>query len=74
LYLETAASGEPIQGTPGSTGFSNVQQGSLEQSNVDVTEEMVNLIVAQRAYELNSKTVSTADTMLYDVSTMKQFP
>jgi flagellar basal-body rod protein FlgG len=74
LYLSTPASGDPIQGTPGSTGFSNVQQGSLEQSNVDVTEEMVNLIVAQRAYELNSKTVSTSDTMLYDVSTMKQFP
>lgn len=74
LYQQTAASGEPIVGTPGATGFSNLQQGSLESSNVDVVDEMVNLIVAQRAYELNSKAVSTADTMLSDIDNMKQFP
>jgi flagellar basal-body rod protein FlgG len=74
LYTQTAASGDPIIGTPSSTGFSPVQQGSLEASNVDTVDEMVNLIVAQRAYELNSKAVSTADTMLQDISNMKQFP
>lgn len=74
LYKETAASGSPIQGTPGSVGFPQVQQGELEESNVDVVGEMVNLIVAQRAYELNSKAVSTSDSMLYDITTMKQFP
>jgi flagellar basal-body rod protein FlgG len=55
-------------------GFSSVQQGSLETSNVDVVTEMVNMIVAQRAYEMNSKSVSTADTMLLDLADMKQFP
>lgn len=74
LFQQTAASGDPIQGTPGSTGFATVQQGSLESSNVDVVTEMVNLIVAQRAYELNSKAVSTSDTMLSDIANMKQFP
>jgi len=74
LYQETAASGDPIVGTPSSTGFSSIQQGSLEASNVDTVSEMVNLIVAQRGYELNSKVVSTADTMLEDIDNMKQFP
>ena len=74
LFLQTAASGDPINGLPGTPGFPAVQQGALEQSNVDVTSEMVNLIVAQRAFELNSRTVSTADTMLETVSNMKQFP
>jgi flagellar basal-body rod protein FlgG len=74
LYQQTAASGDPIVGTPSSTGFSSIQQGSLEASNVDTVDEMVNLIVAQRAYELNSKAVSTADTMLSDIANMKQFP
>jgi flagellar basal-body rod protein FlgG len=74
LFVQTPASGDPVQGTPGSVGFSSIQQGSLETSNVDVVTEMVNLIVAQRAYEMNSKTVSTADTMLLDLSNMKQFP
>ncbi|HTA77657.1 MAG TPA: flagellar basal-body rod protein FlgG [bacterium] len=74
LYQQTPASGDPIVGTPSSTGFSSVQQGSLEASNVDTVSEMVNLIVAQRAYELNSKAVSTADTMLSDIANMKQFP
>lgn len=74
LYQQTAASGEPILGTPGSTGFASVLQGSLEASNVDVVDEMVNLIVAQRAYELNSKAVSTSDNMLSNIANMKQFP
>ena len=74
LYVQTAASGDPIQGTPGSIGFPSVQQGSLESSNVDVVTEMVNLIVAQRAYEMNSKAISTSDDMMSILANMKQFP
>jgi flagellar basal-body rod protein FlgG len=74
LFTQTAASGDPIQGTPGSISFPSVQQGSLESSNVDVVDEMVNLIVAQRAYEMNSKAVSTSDDMLQILDNMKQFP
>lgn len=64
LYLPTIASGAPIQGTPGIDGLGTVVQRSLEMSNVQVVEEMVNLIVAQRAYEINSKAIQTADDML----------
>lgn len=64
LYEATVASGEPIIGTPGSEGFGNLAQGFLEASNVEVVEEMVNMIVAQRAYELNAKVIKTADQML----------
>lgn len=64
LYLETVASGNPQQGTPGENGMGRVLQGTLESSNVDIVEEMVNMITTQRAYELNSKVVSTADQML----------
>ena len=64
LYVETAASGAPILGSAGSEGFGEMLQGQLEASNVDVVEEMVNMITAQRAYEINSKTVQTVDNML----------
>ena len=64
LYTPTAASGSPITGTPGIDGFGTIVQRSLEMSNVQVVEEMVNLIVAQRAYEINSKAIQTADDML----------
>jgi flagellar basal-body rod protein FlgG len=74
LFVSTAASGDPIEGIPGSIGFPTLQQGALEQSNVDVTVEMVNLIVAQRAFELNSRAVSTVDNMMGTVTNMKQFP
>ena len=74
LFLQTAASGDPIEGIPGSIGFPAIQQGALEQSNVDVTVEMVNLIVAQRAFEMNSRAVSVVDNMLGTVGNMKQFP
>jgi flagellar basal-body rod protein FlgG len=74
LYVSTPASGEAIDGTPGSQGYGNVTQGSLEVSNVDVVSEMVNLITAQRAYEMNAKAVSTADDMLATVAQLKQLP
>lgn len=68
LFLETASSGNPILGTPGEDGLGSLQQGALENSNVDIVEEMVNMITTQRAYEMNSKVVSTADQMLQFVT------
>ncbi len=64
LYLETAVSGAPVQGNPGVEGLGIVVQGALETSNVNVTEELVNLIETQRVYEMNSKVISTVDQMM----------
>jgi flagellar basal-body rod protein FlgG len=64
LFVQTASSGDPQTGTPGLNGMGSIVQGSLETSNVDIVEEMVNMITTQRAYEMNSKVVSTADQML----------
>ncbi|MDR9751963.1 flagellar basal-body rod protein FlgG [Pseudomonas sp. SZMC_28357] len=64
LFLETAASGAPQIGTPGLNGFGSTLQNTLETSNVSTVEEMVNMITTQRAYEMNSKVISTADQML----------
>ena len=64
LFLQTAASGEPETGTPGLNGLGTIAQHFVEMSNVKVVEEMVNMIVAQRAYEINSKSIQTADQML----------
>lgn len=68
LFFETASSGAPQQGTPGAEGLGSVKQGMLENSNVDVVEEMVNMITTQRAYEMNSKVISSADQMLQFLS------
>lgn len=68
LFLETASSGAPQVGTPGLNGFGTTQQNTLEASNVSTVEEMVNMITTQRAYEMNSKVVSTADQMLQYVT------
>jgi len=64
LFLPTAASGQPQTGTPGERGFGALNQGFLEMSNVSVVEEMVQMIAAQRAFEVNSKAIKTADEML----------
>jgi flagellar basal-body rod protein FlgG len=72
LYNETQASGSPLSGQPGLQGFGTVVQGYLEGSNVSIVEEMVNLIVAQRAYEINSKSVQASDQMLQNVNNIKQ--
>ena len=64
LFLQTGASGEPVIGTPGEDNFGLIEQNTLEMSNVQVVEEMVEMIVAQRAYEANSKTITTADELL----------
>jgi flagellar basal-body rod protein FlgG len=64
LLKETAASGSATVGTPGLTGLGRTVQGSLESSNVNVVAELVNMIETQRAYEMNSKAISTSDQML----------
>jgi flagellar basal-body rod protein FlgG len=64
LLLETQASGSPIVGQPGLNGIGTLEQGFLENSNVQVVEEILNLIIAQRAYEANSKVIQTSDEML----------
>ncbi len=71
LFKYTEASGQPIEGDPNTDAFGKLTQGFLEASNVNIVEEMVNLIVAQRAYEVNSKGITTADEMLRTVSTLK---
>lgn len=67
LFLETTASGSPTNGTPGLDGLGALVQGSLETSNVEVVEEMVAMITTQRAYEMNSKVISTSDQMLQQI-------
>ena len=67
LFVETASSGAPIQGVPGLQGLGYISQGTLETSNVNVTEELVNLIESQRLYEMNSKVISSVDQMLGQV-------
>lgn len=64
LYTETAASGSPVTDAPGKSGLGILQQGSLEASNVNVVEELVSMIQAQRAYEINAKGLDTVDQML----------
>lgn len=72
LFQATSASGEPVTGVPGQEGFGTILQGSLEASNVNIAEEMVNMIIAQRAYEVNSKVIQTADEMLTLVNNLKR--
>ena len=71
LLLETAASGPGTTGTPGQTGFGQLLQGYTESSNVDAVTEISALIIAQRAYEMNSKVISTADEMMSVSSQVK---
>ena len=71
LYLETDASGSPTTGTPGQGEFGPLQQSALEQSNVNIVEEVTELIAAQRAYEMNSTIISTSDEMLQTVSQLR---
>ncbi len=72
LYEETAASGAPEIGQPGEAGFARTLQGYVESSNVNIVEEMVNLIVAQRAYEINSKSIQASDEMLQNIAQLKR--
>ncbi len=68
LYVETASSGSPQTGAPGQNGLGLMVQGSLESSNVNVVQELVDMIETQRAYEMNSKAISTTDQMLQFVA------
>lgn len=68
LYLETGSSGAPTQNAPGMNGTGNLMQGYVETSNVSVVEEMVSMIETQRAYEINSKAITTSDEMLARLS------
>lgn len=72
LFLATAASGPPIVGQPGLDGFGAIAQGFLEMSNVQVVEEMVNLILAQRAYDANSKAIQASDDMLQSANNLRR--
>ncbi|MDQ8182323.1 flagellar basal-body rod protein FlgG [Pelagicoccus sp. SDUM812005] len=72
LFRQTEASGTPTVGAPGENGTGTLQQGYLETSNVNIVEEMVNMILAQRAYEINSKSIQTSDSMMQQVSQLKR--
>ncbi len=72
LYDETEASGTPETGNPGENGLGAIRQGFLEMSNVNVVEEMINMIIAQRAYEINSKSIQTSDEMLSRINQLKR--
>jgi len=72
LLRATDASGEATSGTPGADGMGTIAQGYIEISNVDVVEEMVSMIMAQRAYEVNSKAIKTADDMMSIVNNLKR--
>ncbi len=71
LFVATEASSEAVEGDPNTDGYGKLSQGFLESSNVNIVEEMVNLIVAQRAYEMNSKGITTSDEMLRTVANLK---
>ena len=72
LYAKTDGSGEPVTGNPDTEGFGTISQTFLEMSNVNVVDEMVQMIVGQRAYEINSKAIQTADNMLQLVNNLKR--
>jgi flagellar basal-body rod protein FlgG len=72
LFTPTGASGDATTGTPGEDAFGNIAQGYLESSNVSVVDEMVNMIVAQRAYETNSKTIQASDEMLQTANNLRR--
>ncbi len=71
LMLQTSASGNPVIGSPGAPGFGSVLQGFIETSNVNVVSEITNLITAQRAYEMNSKVITTSDQMLSTLTNLR---
>lgn len=72
LFAKSVASGDAITGNPGENGVGSVSQSFLEMSNVNVVDEMVRMIVGQRAYEINSKAIQTADSMLGIINSLKR--
>lgn len=71
LFTETTSSGDPVNGNPTSTGFGGIRQGFVEESAVNAVNEITNLITAQRAYEMNSKTITASDEMLQTLTNLK---
>jgi flagellar basal-body rod protein FlgG len=71
LAMQTAASGAPVTGNPGTAGFGSVEQGFIETSNVNVVTEITNLITAQRAYEMNSKVITSSDEMMSTLTNLR---
>jgi flagellar basal-body rod protein FlgG len=71
LFLQSAASGNPVTGTPAAPGFGSVLQGFVESSNTNVVSEITNLITAQRAYEMNSRVITTSDQMLSTLTNLR---
>ena len=71
MYLQTSASGQPVTGNPATAGYGSVMQGFIETSNVNVVTEITNLITAQRAYEMNSKVITTSDDMLSTLTNLR---
>lgn len=71
FFLETTASGAPIEGTANEDGYAEIVQGALENSNVNIVEEITTMITAQRAYEMNSKVIQTSDEMLGTISQLR---
>ena len=72
LFAESEASGVPLIGQAGQEGFGEIHQGYLESSNVDIVEEMISMISAQRSYEINSKTVKTVEEMMSIANNLKR--
>jgi len=71
MFVQTAASGAPVAGNPGTAGFGTVMQGFVESSNVNIVSEITNLITAQRAYEMNSKVITAADEMMSTLTNLR---
>jgi flagellar basal-body rod protein FlgG len=71
LFVQTAASGAPVTGNPGTAGFGSVMQGFVESSNVNVVTEITDLITAQRAYEMNSKVITSSDEMMSTLTNLR---
>jgi flagellar basal-body rod protein FlgG len=71
-FVSTDGSGDPVEGSPGTDQLGSISQGFLEMSNVDIVEEMVTMIIAQRAYEICAKAITTGDEMLQQVNNLKR--
>ncbi len=72
MYTETEASGPPVPGRPGQEGLGTIEQGFLEMSNVEIVDEMVNMITAQRAYETNSRSIHASDEMMETANQLRR--
>ncbi len=72
LYVATEKSGDPLTAKPGDPGFGTLQQGFLESSNVKLVDELINLVIAQRAFEVNSKAVQASDEMLSLINNLRR--